>query len=263
MVLDYLKHLFLAQNAFKVHSPFVYDFYQKVLHPNSFQEATKDLTQKVRALRWELQRSKEVLEFPDFGAGAGDKERVMRQRKVSEMVRTAARPSNHGEFLYRLCKTYDFRRAVELGTHLGFSAIYQRSAMAEEASFISMEGAPSVAQKAKQHFQELNLEIDIRIGAFEKTLPGLDLQSLQPDYVFIDGNHRYQATLDYFHSFLPHMPNNSCMVFDDIYWSSGMKKAWQEIAAHPDITVSIDLFWLGICFIKRNQAKEHFRFRLK
>ena len=51
------------------------------------------------------------------------------------------------------------------------------------------------------------------------------------------------------------------MIFDDIYWSSGMKEAWNEIKAHSDVTVTIDLFWIGLVFVRKGQAKENFRIR--
>jgi hypothetical protein len=51
------------------------------------------------------------------------------------------------------------------------------------------------------------------------------------------------------------------MIFDDIYWSLGMKEAWQEIKAHKDVTVTIDLFWIGLVFVRKGQVKEDFMIR--
>jgi predicted O-methyltransferase YrrM len=81
------------------------------------------------------------------------------------------------------------------------------------------------------------------------------------DFVFIDGNHRKEATLDYFKRCLPKLSENSIMIFDDIYWSLGMKEAWQEIKAHKDVTVTIDLFWIGLVFVRKGQVKEDFMIR--
>ena len=46
-------------------------------------------------------------------------------------------------------------------------------------------------------------------------------------------------------------------VFDDIYWSKGMKEAWTEISNHPKVMMSLDIFSLGIVFFKKNREKEH------
>jgi hypothetical protein len=48
------------------------------------------------------------------------------------------------------------------------------------------------------------------------------------------------------------------LIFDDIYWSEGMKQAWAQIKAHPQVTVTVDLFWIGLVFFKAGQAKEDF-----
>ena len=43
----------------------------------------------------------------------------------------------------------------------------------------------------------------------------------------------------------------------------GMKEAWQEIKAHPKVTVTIDLFWMGLVYFRKGQAKEDFLIRFK
>ncbi|WP_432264581.1 O-methyltransferase [Autumnicola lenta] len=82
------------------------------------------------------------------------------------------------------------------------------------------------------------------------------------DLVFFDGNHQKQPTLDYFHRLLPTAENNSVFVFDDIHWSPQMEEAWEEIKNHPDVTVSIDTFYWGLIFFRKEQAKQHFVIRL-
>jgi hypothetical protein len=51
------------------------------------------------------------------------------------------------------------------------------------------------------------------------------------------------------------------LIFDDIYWSEGMKEAWAAIKAHPDVTVTVDLFWIGLVFFRKGQVKEDFKIR--
>jgi predicted O-methyltransferase YrrM len=82
------------------------------------------------------------------------------------------------------------------------------------------------------------------------------------DLVFFDGNHQKQPTLEYFHKLLPTAKNNSVFVFDDIHWSPQMEEAWEEIINHPEVTVSIDTFYWGLIFFRKEQAKQHFNIRL-
>jgi len=37
-----------------------------------------------------------------------------------------------------------------------------------------------------------------------------------------------------------------------------MKTAWKEIKAHPKVTITIDLFWIGLVFFKSGRVKEDF-----
>ena len=80
----------------------------------------------------------------------------------------------------------------------------------------------------------------------------------QLDFVFFDGNHKKKPTLSYFKQCLEVAHEDSIFIFDDIYWSTEMTEAWQEIKKHPKVTLSIDCFEMGIVFFKKEQAKEHF-----
>ena len=99
------------------------------------------------------------------------------------------------------------------------------------------------------------------VGNFDEILPGVINQLDYLDFVFIDGNHRKEATLNYFNWCMPKLSENGILIFDDIYWSKGMKEAWQEIKMHPQVTVTIDLFWIGLVFIRPGQVKENFKIR--
>ncbi|MFY8189892.1 MAG: class I SAM-dependent methyltransferase, partial [Bacteroidia bacterium] len=89
------------------------------------------------------------------------------------------------------------------------------------------------------------------------------LQKLQSiDLLFIDGNHSYEATLRYFNLCKPYLHNDSLLIFDDIYWSKGMTNAWEEIKADPMVKVSVDLFFIGLVFFRKEQVKENFKLRI-
>src|SRR2546430_379368 len=82
------------------------------------------------------------------------------------------------------------------------------------------------------------------------------------DLAFIDGNHRKEPTLKYFNEILTKTTESSILIFDDIHWSREMEEAWQNIKAHPSVTLSIDLFFIGIIFFRKEQkVKQHFAIR--
>ena len=103
--------------------------------------------------------------------------------------------------------------------------------------------------------------IELNIGRFDIILPEVISEAGKLDFAFIDGNHTCQATLSNFEMLLKIAHNDTVFVFDDIHWSSGMEKAWNEISEHERVTVSIDLFRMGIVFLKKELSKQKFVIR--
>lgn len=133
----------------------------------------------------------------------------------------------------------------------------------KDARIITIEGAPEVYKQANKTFEKLSISnIDARCGTFDEVLPNLLSELKQLDLVYIDGNHSEEATLRYFNMVKPLLHNNSLVVFDDIYWSKGMTRAWEAIKADPGVQVTVDLFFLGLVFFRQEQARQHFRLRI-
>jgi len=74
--------------------------------------------------------------------------------------------------------------------------------------------------------------------------------------------HKNQITLKTFNTCLKTINNNSFFIFNDIYGSSETIKNWSSIKNHPKVKVSLDLFYFGVIFFKKEQAKEHFKIRV-
>ena len=177
------------------------------------------------------------------------------------MVSRAGRQKASGQLLGRLVRHHQAKRGLELGTHVGLSTLYTNTGYSFDA-FHTIEGIEALAQVARRNFHIFGISPKSYIGSFDEVLNNhIDVSQIEPDYVFIDGNHQYEATLRYFYQLLPFVADGGLMVFDDIYWSQEMHKAWKEICDSPEVSVSIDLYFLGICYIRRQQEKEHFRFR--
>jgi predicted O-methyltransferase YrrM len=128
---------------------------------------------------------------------------------------------------------------------------------------MSHEGATSIANLAAETFNNLSLSnIQLKRGNFSATLPGTIVEMNSIDFAFIDGNHRKKPTQQYFELLLTKSNENSIFIFDDIHWSADMEKVWEEIKLHPAVTLSIDLFFIGIIFFKKDfKVKQHFNIR--
>ncbi len=241
-----------------IHSPFVYELATKIL-PD---KRPYDGYRQAEAVRKQLLRDNTLITVTDYGAGAGNNGKKSYQRAIKDIARTSAKPSKLAKLLYRLCAHYKPQYLLELGTSLGVSTIYQAKAAATNNpngyTFITLEGSESTASIAQKNVEECGLNIQIGVGNFDETLPLYLKQFPQLDYVFFDGNHRYQPTINYFNHCLPLAHENTLFVFDDIRWSEEMEQAWEEIKNHPQVTVTVDLFFMGLVFFRKGQVKQHF-----
>ena len=253
MIRHFLEFLWCSKRIHRIQNPFVREFGTKVLpHKTSWQG------REIEELRESLHNSQQVLPFQDYGAGTRLSIGHQRKYSVGLNAQRSARRYYQGELLYRICRYYQPKRCLEFGTNLGISALYQISGL-DQGQFITMEGAAALAELAQKHLNQFNLTAEVLTGEFSEILEKqINLSEYQPDYVFLDGNHQYEATLKYIDQLLPVMPSDSILMIDDINWSVGMRKAWKEIILRKEVTISVDLFAMGICFIKKSQPKEDF-----
>lgn len=216
---------------------------------------------RIEKQRSYLLRQRNLLETTDFGASAAGNEYKTRFRKVNDVTRHSSVDIKIGKFLHRMVSFAEPEDVLEIGTAMGISTMYIAKA-APESRMVTMEGCAVIADKAKESFQNLEINnIELALGNFN-TLLGKTLHKFEKlDFVFVDGNHRKEPTLEYFNTMLPKLHLNSFVVIDDIHWSKGMTQAWNEIRKHPRVSISIDLFRCGILLFRKDIAKEHFTLR--
>ncbi|WP_439555534.1 O-methyltransferase [Dyadobacter sp.] len=257
MIAAYFKYLFHSGNAHAIHSPFVFDLYNRVINVKDHNEDYA----RIKELRKKLLSSTEVIEIVDLGAGS--RVNKSNKRKIKTITRNAEKPEKFGRLFYRLIQNFQPQNIIELGTSLGLTTLYLSKANST-ARITSFEGCPQTAAKAREHFANMGAtNIEVVLGNIDQTLPDkLRDLSQKIDFLYVDANHRYEPTVRYFEDCLPYAHNNSVFIFDDIYWSKEMTAAWKYIKAHPGVTVTIDLFWVGIVFFRAEQVKEDFVLRI-
>ncbi|TDE17403.1 O-methyltransferase [Dyadobacter psychrotolerans] len=257
MIAAYFKYLIRSGNEHAIHSPFLFDLYTKVISVRK--DENPDYID-LKALRKVLLKSNEPIEILDLGAGS----RVNKSnlRKIKTIAKNAEKPEKFAKLFNRLIQRFQPKTIVELGTSLGLTTLYMARAKAD-ARIISFEGCPQTAGVARKNFNLSAAEnIEVVVGNIDQTLPEqLKKLSTTIDFAYFDANHRYEPTVRYFEDCLPYASNDSVFIFDDIYWSDEMTKAWEQIKLHPQVTLTVDLFWIGLVFFRNEQPKEHFTLR--
>ena len=204
-------------------------------------------------------QSEQIIQITDFGAGSNINNST--NRKIKDVAKHSAKNSKFGKLLYRIIQFYKPKNILELGTSLGISTCYLAKANPNGRVF-TFEGCPETAKVAQQSFKKLNIKnTKITLGDFNATLKQKLAELKTIDLAFIDGNHKEEPTITYFKECLQYANNNTLFIFDDIHWSVGMENAWEQIKKHPKTTVTIDLFFVGVVFIKSELSKEHFTIR--
>ncbi len=255
LILRFFHYLYRAKSRWSVHSPFLYEliseeFRDRRIYPEY---------ERIEMLRKRIRKSRETIEINDLGTGG--KHGKTHRKKIKKILRQSVKRPKEAQFLFRLVRHHQPHNMLELGTSLGLTTIYQHMAC-QEANFVTIEGSRNTARYAEELFHNAGLK-DIRVlhGNFDDVLPHVLEEFRKVGYVFFDGNHTKEATLKYFDMVLPFVEDKTLLVFDDIHWSSSMEEAWNSIKKNPKVTLTIDVFHVGLVYFRKAFSKQDFIIR--
>ena len=231
-----------------VHSPFTFHTLNYVI----FERTPYYSFSVIENLRQQLQHNNTTLNLQPLGTSNA------KTTTIAKELKNSAKSPRLAQLLQRLCASNQSHYIIELGTNLGLSTAYLASNNTQSQVY-TLEGQPELYQIARQNFKQLHLNnIQIIEGNIDDTLPRLIQQIPQIDLLFIDANHQYQATINYYNLAKSKVHKNTIIIFDDIHWSKGMQQAWNEIRQDPDIHLSIDIFHMGIVWFNTDIPKQHY-----
>lgn len=251
----YLRHRLLGSSPHGVHSPFVFDFFNKVIldkTPYYFYE-------EIESLRSRLLLDRRIIEVTDLGTGGYDNRN--RNLRISYIAKHFLQSKKNAQLISRIITYFKPEFILELGTSLGITSTYLAKPD-KKSKLITLEGCAQTAAIATENFQLLRIKnIEQIIGEFSQSLPSALSKFKRVDFVYFDGNHTKDATLKYFDLCLKNRHEQSIFVFDDIHWNREMTEAWIEIQNYPEVTFTIDLFEIGIVFFRTGIPKQHFKLK--
>lgn len=253
--IEFLRHRMTAGNEHDIHSPFIYDLYTNIITENN----AYYVFDKIESVRSKMLLSEDKIPVQDFGTGG--EEQKQRLLKLSFIASHFLKPEKEARLLFRLVNFFRPQSILELGTSLGITTLYMATPDSK-SKVVTIEGCHNTAAVAGKNFQRAGITNVIQeVGEFSKSLPGALSHFKKIDLAYFDGNHRKEPTLQYFNSCLEYHHVDSVFVFDDIYWSKEMADAWNEIRNHPAVTVSIDLYSMGIVLFRDTLPKQHFKLK--
>ncbi len=253
---DFFKFQFTAGNLHGLHSPFMYDFARFVLYDKKNYAAYKYL----KAYNRQLKKINDYVDVKDLGAGS--RFFLSQNRQIKDIAKVAGSSYADMKRLYRISQYFQPEHMLELGTSLG-KATLALSLGHPTAKLTTVEGDPVIAKTAENFLKQYPVgHLDFVTAPFDEFLKDINQTNKQYDLIFLDGHHNYKPTLQYFEQLLPHIHNDTVFIIDDIYWSEKMKKAWRMLKQHPAVCQSLDTYYFGILFFRKEQAKQHFKINL-
>lgn len=253
---DYIAHQLQAKSkkGFGIHSPYLFYLVSEIINDFTPFYSYSDIEKQ----RSQLLKDTTKIEVSDLGTGAL---KSQNKRSVAAIAKKSLKPARQAQLLFRLVNYFKSQTILELGTSLGITTSYLAKVSGKN-QIVSIEGCPNISAYARQSLQNLHIEnVCLKTGDINNVLLTALHELKTVDFVFFDANHAKDATLNYFRQCLAFKNNNTVFVFDDIYHSSEMKEAWQEIIAHDTVSASLDLFHFGLVFFRSGMTKEHIKIR--
>lgn len=181
----------------------------------------------VESMRTRVEQDRREIVMMDHGAGSSTDQRSVEEMErgvpttlvVGKLCKSASKPPASAELPFRLVRWQDSKSCIEMGACLGVSPSYIASALklTGAGKLVTLEGAPALAELAAANLRDQGLtDAEVRLGNFSQTLVPT-LQALRPvDFMFIDGHHDRDATLQYLTTAKPFLARSNSVVFDDI-----------------------------------------------
>ena len=234
-----------ARTRYDVHSPYLSEFIREVYTD----DRKYHVFYLVRQLRRYWSRQRQMVQLQSLGAPSRTTRRS--SRTAASLVRSNAIRSKQGEFLFRLAVWLRPERIIELGSNAGISTVYLHGADTR-TPLDTVEGNPEVAALAQETFRQAGVSPQLRasMATFHDWLAGQPTPPPTRLLAFIDGDHRYQPTLDYVEQLLGWADDESILVVADIHWSPGMERAWGELQRHPRVRAAVDTYHFGLLFLR-------------
>jgi len=251
-LLNYTKYRFNAGNEHDIHSPYIFDLYNDVIcDENPFY-----VYDDIESIRAKLLLTDMEITIEDHGAGS--KVNKSNTRQLKDIAKNTLKSKKYGQLLFRLVNHFKPATILELGTSLGISTLYL-TAPSKKIKVTTVEGCANTAKVAQINFDKIGFEnIELMNDTFDRFLPNYLTKINTLDFVFFDGNHQKEATINYFNLCVEKIHKETIFVFDDIHWSEGMTVAWETIKKHPKVISTIDLYFMGIVFFNPDLSKEDF-----
>ena len=156
-----------------------------------------------------------------------------------------------GVELLKLAESISADTILELGSNTGLSGCYLLNSK-YKPHLTTIEGSGELAKIASNNLSKFSDSFNVINSLFDDALKILIKNNKKFDLIFIDGQHEEESTLYYEKICFELLSPSGILVFDDIYWSKGMNKAWDKIKSDSKYSFYYALYNRGFVFKSNN-----------
>lgn len=237
------------RKGYGVHSPFVYNLITKVIGERCPYYSFYDIELVRRQL---LQRDMPVT-YPDRRQKG-----KFRTRTVAQITEREGIKAKHGALLFRLTNYFQSKQILQIGTSMGISTLYLTS-YAPDIRCIALENIPEFASIAQTVFEKAARNpVDLRTGSFRELLPQALKDMEKIDFLFFNVLSEPQNNDWLFETCLKEAGEETVMIFEGIRSNRQMRMFWQNVCRRPEVTVTADLYSMGIVFFNKRLHKRDY-----
>lgn len=147
--------------------------------------------------------------------------------------------SKHLKLIYRIINRYKSENILEIGDSKHLNRII----------------LSNIQPKANVFF------CNVKTNEISEIKTQNNIQTESFDFAFYDIKNNDSLTLSEFINHLKYFHNNSIVAVNNIHQSKEMEEVWRKIITQKEVTISIDLFFIGLVFFRKEQVKENFIIR--
>jgi len=252
-LVSYLKYLFTSKTRHSVHSPFVYTLINEVFKNIK----TCPLLENIDNYRnsdinsWTKNGDTKIIEKPEI---------IHFERNISPIIRYDI-SKKYGQLLFRLIEYVSPSTIIQSGVNSGFSTLYLATANSKAKIFIctSIASESDCIKSVLDKYQVFEIVKFLHKTYFDSAEYIHVVNKV--DFVFLGADEGDDQVYADFETFVKIAHNETVFVINAIHQSAGIEKVWSNITNHSCVTVSIDIYGLGLVFLRKELSKQKFVLR--
>jgi predicted O-methyltransferase YrrM len=203
----------------------------------------------IELLRKRLLQKEDPVMFPQGGR--------MRRYSVADVAARRAIGPKQGALLFRLTNYFRSRNILQIGASVGLSTLYLTS-YARGVKCITLEQHPACASIARWVYEKAACaSADLREGDYPALLPSVLEEMGSVDFVFFNIS-REPSAAALSDICMRYAKGDTVFVFEGIKDTVSMRRLWKTVCAHPEVTVTLDLYSIGIVFFNKKLHKRNY-----